>query len=163
MRAAAWIAAAEEGKGVGEGGEFFGVEGFVVLVLAKRGGAMSGHGGGDAVSESSGAGGVEFLGVGGEVGGGLSEGLVGEPFFESALAPLGDVLFVDGAAVELLLEDFLDFRKVVKPLEKVGGFDAVLQGKVYGGAKIERSRAILPVRIKGKNQCSESESVDDFG
>lgn len=44
--------------------------------------------------------------------------LVSKPILVAALAPVGEVLFVDGFVVEGIREDFLDFGESVQPVEE---------------------------------------------
>ena len=73
---------------------------------------------------------LEFVAVGGELGGLGGDVLAGKPFLEAALAPVGEVLLADGVAVEVFGEDFLDFRQGIEPADDLLAFRAVLEAGV---------------------------------
>jgi len=56
--------------------------------------------------------------------------LVALPIAESALAPIGEVLFIDGTGLEVPCEEFLYFREAIKPFEESGAGLGVLDAGV---------------------------------
>ena len=56
--------------------------------------------------------------------------LAGLPFQEAAGFPIGEVLFVEGPAVELVTEDLLDLGQAVEPLDEADSGFAVIEALV---------------------------------
>jgi hypothetical protein len=73
---------------------------------------------------------VQLAGALGELAGLAQPFLAQAPFAEAALAPLGEVLFGDGRAVEMGLEDFADFGLAVEPGQQSFALLAVVQAPV---------------------------------
>ncbi len=90
----------------------------------ERGGEEGGGGGGVARVILEGGG---LLAEVGEPGAGLLEL---EPVGEAAAAPFGEVLFSDGAAVEVGGEDGLDLGEGIEPGEEGGGGLAVVEAGI---------------------------------
>jgi hypothetical protein len=67
---------------------------------------------------------------GGQFGGMGKNVLAQQPFTVAALAPGGEVWFVDGASLELFGEDLPDFRQRVEPPDDLFAFSAVLKAGV---------------------------------
>jgi len=108
-------------------------DGFVVRAVptGEGGGVPDGHGGGHAVQEPAVGGGVQFLGIGGEVADVFEQVLTGLPFEEAALAPFIEVLFADGFASEVAGQEVLDVGRGIEPVEE----DAAIL--VVGEAEVE--------------------------
>jgi hypothetical protein len=133
---------------------FFEAEADLILVGTEKGGDGVGDfyefgGGGfigrDGVEHFHDAGGSDAGGAPGEGAGaetGEIPGVFGEvfvagegflfllPAFEAAGAPLGEVLFANGHAIELGGEDFFDAHEAVEPGEDVGGGLVVFEAAV---------------------------------
>ncbi|MGD0813784.1 MAG: hypothetical protein ABSA83_09285 [Verrucomicrobiota bacterium] len=56
-----------------------------------------------------------------------------EPFLETALTPLAEVLFTDGDAFEFLFDDVLDLFEAVEPGEDLGGGLGAVRGACSRG------------------------------
>ena len=109
--------------------------------LGTLGGEDGGHAKADGVGEMVGHGrglgdGLEVVPAGGEVVGVVPDFFVDEPVLVTALTPVGEVLFGDGAVVEELGEGFLDLRQGVEPLDEDFAFGAILQAGVELSANI---------------------------
>jgi hypothetical protein len=102
-----------------------------------------GDGGVEAATEGDGEGGGEPIGRGGDIDdrleisgllAGVLEPIAGflevNPFDEAALPPFGEVLLVDRAAFEFLVQELADFREGVEPLNELGSLLAVLKAEV---------------------------------
>jgi len=61
--------------------------------------------------------------------------LLEEPFAIAALFPVGKVGFVDGAFLEIALEDGLGFREGIEPVDELAAGFAVVEAAVEEGAK----------------------------
>jgi len=108
-----------------------GIEG----LIEERGGQageFDGDEGGEAVADLAAVGGsFEFGGLLGELGDEGKGFLLAEPIEVAGLLPIGEVLFGNGASVELGFEDFLDLGEAAEPFDEVFAgfavFEAVAQ------------------------------------
>ena len=83
---------------------------------------------------------MEF-GIAGAEGGGEFESLLAVgPIAEAMVAVIGEILFGDGSAVELLFEERLGFRERVEPGEDGPGGFTVEQALVELGLDVGRQR-----------------------
>jgi hypothetical protein len=78
---------------------------------------------------------VEVLGGVGGLAGAVEEFVAELPLDEAAVSPLGQVLLADGTAVEVFVEDFLNFRERIEPREKVRAGSAAFELAVEFVAK----------------------------
>jgi len=85
---------------------------------------------GEAVAQMVFLGGFDYIiGAFDQAEGGFAGFLAAEPFKVAGVFPVGEVLFGDGAAGELVVEDFLDVRLGVEPLDDVGAGMAVFDAE----------------------------------
>jgi len=132
------VAAAEFGDvtaQAGEGAEFLGeFRGDFAIPVQQEGRMAGGEDGGQMIGEPAGDGLLQLAGIGGEVLGiredFMAEFLAELPVGVAAQAPVAEVLFADGLAVELFVQDGLDGGEGVEPSqESFTGF-AVLEAAV---------------------------------
>ena len=85
---------------------------------------------GEAVAQMVFVGGFDYvIGAFDQAEGGFAGFLAAEPFKVAGMFPVGEVLFGDRAARELILEDFLDVRLGVEPIYDVGAGMAVFDAE----------------------------------
>jgi hypothetical protein len=96
------------------------------------------HDGGEVDREEAGGVVGHAGGRGFDIGGGLGEELEAFeefaaelPFLEAAVAPVAEILFVNGMAVEGVAEEGLDFGEAVEPLGEDAGGDVAVHAMVY--------------------------------
>jgi len=80
--------------------------------------------------------------------------LLEEPFAIAALFPVGKVGFVDGAALEIALEDGLGFREGIEPVDELAAGFAVVEAAVEEGAKFARDDGRSTAQFLGEESLS---------
>lgn len=133
----------EEGDGFVEAFEEaqFGVELGVGLAVpaGEEAAELGGQDAGEIVGQGAAqAGFVDFGGGVGEGFGGFGQFLGDLPFEVAALAPGGEVLFVDGGAVEVVVEGFEDVGQGVEPVDNLGRRLAFFQAEAEFVADVGR-------------------------
>ncbi len=111
--------------------------GFLIEQLPAEPDHFGGHDDGKLVADLAEvltAGFAEFGGLFDEILDEAAGFLVPEPIQVTAVAPFAEVLFTDGAAFELGIEDGLNFGLLVEPIHKGGAGFAVLKAAVQGVA-----------------------------
>ncbi|MGO8679047.1 MAG: hypothetical protein ACLQVX_24675, partial [Limisphaerales bacterium] len=68
---------------------------------------------------------IEVIGLFGELAGQGTGFLLAQPFRVAALLPFGEILFVDGAAAEMLFEDVLNGGQAIEPFDQFFALFAV--------------------------------------
>jgi hypothetical protein len=130
--AAEGVEIADEGGELLEIGEGGGVG--VAVPCGESNAVSSGEEAGGVVGHAA-RGLIEVLRGFGGVAGTVEEFVAELPLDEAAVSPLGQVLLADGTAIEVIIEDFPDFRKGIEPREKVGAGDAAFELAVEFVAK----------------------------
>ena len=124
------LAFAEGGSGGRQFEEFIGIGVFNVNGVEEFEDFAGGNAGGGRGEAGDAARGGDIGGVAGEFPDGDEVLLLAEPAVVAGAAPMGEVVAVDGGALELGGEDFFDGRKVVEPGEDIRTALAVMEALV---------------------------------